>query len=303
MGKILNAINFIDCHNILGEGIIWDKCNQTLYWLDMIEPSKLFKWQPSYKNKYDIFVMPEMITAISLTKKNGLIIASKKGINFYDFIKKDLIPLVQIENHLPNNRLNDGGSDRNGRFWFGTMENNISDKGIETNISSNTGSIYRLDADMSYHCMEQNLYCTNTFVWNPDNTIMYFTDSISGKIFSYNYNHEKGIINNKKIFAKTTDGSFPDGSTIDSEGYLWTCCYGSGNVCRFSPEGKIDCIVKVPVKGVTNCTFGGLKLETLFITTSSWGMKRNDILKYPHAGNLFSVETGIKGLPDERFNG
>ena len=77
------------------------------------------------------------------------------------------------------------------------------------------------------------------------------------------------------------------------------------NLCfsTLSPDGEIDCIVNVPVKGVTNCTFGGLKLETLFITTSSWGMKRNEILKYTLAGNLFSVETGIKGLPDERFNG
>ena len=34
---------FIDCKNKLGEGITWDHDDQTLYWLDIPMPSKLYK--------------------------------------------------------------------------------------------------------------------------------------------------------------------------------------------------------------------------------------------------------------------
>ena len=38
----------------------------------------------------------------------------------------------------------------------------------------------------------------------------------------------------------------PDGSAVDSEGYLWNCRYGGGCVVRVAPDGAVERVVEVP---------------------------------------------------------
>jgi len=109
-------------------------------------------------------------------------------------------------------------------------------------------------------------------------------------------------ISNKQEFAKH-DRGYPDGSTVDSEGGLWSCRWGGSCVIRFDPNGKVDEIVEVPVESVTCCTFGGENLDTLFITTARWGMTQEQIDNNPSAGGLFSIKPGVIGLADNQFGG
>ena len=53
------------------------------------------------------------------------------------------------------------------------------------------------------------------------------------------------MISNKKEFAKH-DRGYPDGSTVDSEGYLWSCRWGGSCVIRFNPQGNVDDIFYSP---------------------------------------------------------
>ena len=66
---------FIDCKNKLGEGITWDNDDQTLYWLDIPMPSKLYKHNLETNNTLQ-FDMPEMITAMAIRQNNDVLIAS-----------------------------------------------------------------------------------------------------------------------------------------------------------------------------------------------------------------------------------
>ena len=71
---------FNDCNNHLGEGPLWSKEQETLYWLDLPMPSKLFKLHlPT--NTLETFDMPEMISALSVRPNGDMLIASHKGIN------------------------------------------------------------------------------------------------------------------------------------------------------------------------------------------------------------------------------
>ncbi|MDQ4018297.1 MAG: SMP-30/gluconolactonase/LRE family protein, partial [Actinomycetota bacterium] len=51
---------------------------------------------------------------------------------------------------------------------------------------------------------------------------------------------------------------------------------------------------------VTACTFGGPKLDELFITTSREGLESEE---EPLAGSLFRAAVGTKGLPVREFVG
>ena len=123
---------------------------------------------------------------------------------------------------------------------------------------------------------------------------------MTGIISVYDYDQNNKKISNKQNFAKFERG-YPDGSTVDSEGFLWNCRWGGSCVVRFNPNGEVDKVIELPVPNITSCTFGGKDLKTLFITTARMGMTKEEIQNTPHAGSLFALETNIQGKPDFKF--
>ena len=290
-----------DCKNLLGEGITWSVDQENLYWLDVVIPSKLFQLHlPT--NKLSTFIMPEMISSISIRSKKDLIIASQYGVYNYNLTSNNFTRLIETEPLLKFNRSNDGASDIKGRFWFGTMQNNLDEEGQDIPITKNSGSLYRLNTDLTLDKIESNLGIPNTFIWNPDNTKFYFTDSMEGIIYSYDFNEKSGEITNKTNFA-TFNRGIPDGSTMDSEGFVWNCRWGGSCVVRFDPLGRVDRVLEVPIANVTNCVFGGKDLKTLFITTARQGLSKEYVTKNPYAGSLFAIDLSIKGIEDNNFLG
>ena len=290
-----------DCKNLLGEGITWSVDQENLYWLDVVIPSKLFQLHlPT--NKLSTFIMPEMISSISIRSKKDLIIASQYGVYNYNLTSNNFTRLIETEPLLKFNRSNDGASDIKGRFWFGTMQNNLDEEGNDIPITKNSGSLYRLDIDLTLDKIESNLGIPNTFIWNPDNTKFYFTDSMEEIIYSYDFDEKSGEITNKTKFA-TFNRGVPDGSTMDSEGFVWNCRWGGSCVVRFDPLGRVDRVLEVPVENVTNCVFGGKDLKTLFITTARQGLSKEYVTKNPYAGSLFAIDLSIKGIEDNNFLG
>ena len=290
-----------DCKNLLGEGITWSADQENLYWLDIVIPSKLFQLHlPT--NKLSTFIMPEMISSISIRSKKDLIIASQYGVYNYNLTSNNFTRLIETEPLLKFNRSNDGASDIKGRFWFGTMQNNLDEEGQDIPITKNSGSLYRLNTDLTLDKIESNLGIPNTFIWNPDNTKFYFTDSMEGIIYSYDFNEKSGEIKNKTNFA-TFNRGVPDGSTMDNEGFVWNCRWGGSCVVRFDPLGRVDRVLEVPVENVTNCVFGGKDLKTLFITTARQGLSKEYVKKNPYAGSLFAIDLSIKGIEDNNFLG
>ena len=53
--------------------------------------------------------------------------------------------------------------------------------------------------------------------------------------------------------------------------------------------------INLPAKNITNCVFGGLSNNELFISTARKGMRANEIREYPLSGSLFKVKTNLKG--------
>jgi len=251
-------------------------------------------------NNLETYDMPEMITSMSVRKNGDMLIASHKGINNFSFENKTLNKIIDLEPDLPNNRCNDGASDAKGRFWVGTMQNNISPEATDIELKESSGNLYCINPDLSFEKHESGIAVSNTLAWSPDNTKFYFTDTLSQTIFSYDYDLENGKISNKQDFVKYETG-YPDGSTVDSEGCLWSCRWGGSSVVRFDPTGKVDQIIEVPVANITSCTFGGSDLKTLFITTARWSMTEEEINQNPEAGGLFAVVPGVQGMPDNGF--
>ena len=283
---------FKDVKNSLGEGITWSSLNSCIYWLDIMPKSVLFKID-LYSNKLETFDLPEFVTASSIISNNEIALVSNNGVNRFDFNTNSYERIIDVEKDIPLNRSNDGASDAKGRLWFGTMQNNFNKDGSAKSLDTKSGNLYCLSGNQ-LNVVEKNLGIPNTFVWSPDNSKFYFADTIDGSLLEYKFNLDEGILSDKKFFFNFDRGA-PDGSTIDSEGFIWNCRWGGSCVVKIDPKGRVDQIYELPVENVTNCVFGGNDLKTLFITTA------NNSYKNKYDGSLFALNVNTPGIEDNKF--
>jgi sugar lactone lactonase YvrE len=97
---------------------------------------------------------------------------------------------------------------------------------------------------------------------------------------------------------KTMDGR-PDGAAIDIDGCYWICANDAGLILRFTPEGKLDRQIAVPMKKPTMCCFGGDKLDTLMVASIAAGQAADD----EWAGATILLNPGIQGYAETAFAG
>ena len=64
---------------------------------------------------------------------------------------------------------------------------------------------------------------------------------------------------------------------------------------RHTPDGTVDKVVNLPVANVTCPTFGGLDYKTLFISTASQRLSKEELAQQPLAGGIFTREVGVPG--------
>jgi sugar lactone lactonase YvrE len=278
----------------LGEGPLWDAETQALYWVNIYGKtfSRYYPGLPSHEE----FEVGTEIGVMGLREKGGLVMATRKGFGFWDWATKSFEVLAHPEADQPNNRFNDGAVDAMGRFWAGTMDNAE---------AHSEGVLYRLDPDFSIHIMATGMGIPNGLGWSPDNKIMYHVDSTRREIYTYDFDLDSGSITNKKVLVRLkADEGYPDGLTVDSEGYIWLAHWGGWRITRFDPNGNPVEIFKTPIECPTACTFGGADLKTLYITSAWKGLKTEEQRKaQPLAGDLFCLQTNVAGQPEPKFKG
>lgn len=286
----MNPHSIYPANDLLGEGPVWSSNEQAIYWVDIIK-CRLQYWQPE-SNTYKSWTLKSEIGSYALREQGGAIVALKTGFAFLDFDSGETTALFDPEESLSENRFNDGKCDRQGRFWAGTIGANDSD----------TGALYRFDTKGNCQTMRKHVKVSNGLGWSPDNKTMYYTDSPLQKIVAFDFDETTGNLSNERVFAEINNG-FPDGLTVDSEGYVWSAVWDGWRVERFAPDGSLSETIKMPVQRPTSCMFGGKNLDELFVTSASVGLNEKDLEAQPNAGNVFKIQTQTKGIPEPMYKG
>lgn len=281
----------VDCKNQLAEGPVWCPREKALYWVDILGPA-LYRLDPRTGTVRN-WPMPKAIGSFALREKGGALLALQDGFYLFDF-KSAPVKFAAPKSQAAGTRFNDGRCDRQGRFWAGTMDDQHERHPI--------GSLYRCDPDGSVHEMITAVTISNGLSFSVDNSTMYFADSPKDEIYCYALDAKSGAISNKRVFANTNPGH-PDGSTVDAEGYYWNAQWGSWQVVRYAPDGRIDRTIEVPAAQPSSCQFGGDDLTTLFITTARKGLSDAELKRQPQAGGIFAVNVGVRGLAEPYFAG
>jgi sugar lactone lactonase YvrE len=283
--------------DICGEGAVWHAAENALYWTD-INRFLIHRYDAASGNVKTWF-FDEPVTALILTTAPAtLAVVLGSRLILWDPASDSRSDYAFKLPGWPKVRCNDARADPRGSLWIGSMWNNVNSDGSPGNEEDGHGSLYRVDPDQTVKEFRRELGIANTLAWNVQRTAFYFADSMANMIYQYDYDATTGDITNERPFFHDFARGKPDGSAMDSEGFLWNCRYGGGCVVRVSPSGEIDRIVEMPTPNVTTCTFGGPDLRTLYITTAGAGSKPGDRF----AGGLFTLAIETQGQPENRFS-
>jgi sugar lactone lactonase YvrE len=291
----MQAELILDAQNSVGESPLWHTSQQALYWVDI--PAKaLHRWTTEQGTQH--WKATEMIGCMGMHAAGGFIAAMESGI-FHLQLQNDGSlkeeKLATITYPQAGMRFNDGRCDRQGRFLAGTMQMNMAN-------SQQEGCIVSYQNSSNLRQLHNGLYTSNGMAFSPDGRTMYLSDSHprSQLIWAFDYDTATGTPSNRRVFVDMNPlPGRPDGAAVDTDGCYWICGNDAGQIHRFTPQGKLDQSVQVPVKKPAMCAFGDADMKTLYVT--SIRPANMDLSDQPLAGAVFALRPGAQGIPEPFF--
>jgi len=283
----------VDARNAVGESPVWVARDQSLYWVD-IPARRLCRWQAA-SGRIDHWAAPEMIGCIAPAAAGGWVCGMETGVFHLDTRSEGTVlarELAHVEHALPGMRFNDGRCDRQGRFRAGTMF-------MDMAAARAVGTVYALEPGGVLQPLVSELLVPNGMAFSPDGRTMYLSDSHpkAQQIWALDYDTATGTPSNRRLFVDMNPlPGRPDGAAVDEDGCYWICANDAGLVHRFTPQGKLDRSLQLPVKKPAMCAFGGPQLDTLYVT--SIRPDGVDLSDQPLAGGLFALRPGVRGLAE-----
>ncbi len=275
-----------------GEGVLWVAAEKAIYWTD-INRFLIHRYDTKDEAVRSWF-FEEPVTSVLLTDADELLCVCLGSKVILWKPKTDYrSPMGFGLPDWPKTRLNDAGIDPAGRLFAGSMRNNVNPDGSPGEEGGRDGVLYRVEHGGSVAELDREIGISNTVCWSPDAKYFYFGDSPANVIWRYSYDSASGEVRKLGNHFDDFPRGLPDGSAIDKDGYLWNCRYGGGCIVRVSANGKVDQTIEMPVKNITNCTFGGDDLNVLYVTTAASSERLS--------GSLFKMETQVQGVPENRL--
>jgi sugar lactone lactonase YvrE len=131
---------------------------------------------------------------------------------------------------------------------------------------------------------------------------MYYVDSPTRRIDVFDFDASAGTIERRRpLVALPEDAGFPDGLTVDAEGFVWLALWGGAALRRFDPEGRLERTIPLPVTHPTSCAFGGRGLDELYVTSARRPLSADERQRQPMAGGLIRLRPGVVGRPASLF--
>jgi sugar lactone lactonase YvrE len=294
MERVIQRVEGVTC--TVGESPVWDARDSAWYWVDIVGKRI---WRLDASGALRHWNTSEMVACLAPKESGGLIAGMESGIFSLalDESGRAVGTLLASPSSLgEGKRFNDGRCDRQGRFWSGTMVMDMAAARAE-------GQLYRYDAEQGLsQPVVSELVTQNGLAWSPDGRTMYLSDShpSSRLIWAFDYDVETGVPSNRRVFADLHQHvGRPDGAAVDAEGCYWICANDAGCLLRFTPDGKLDRRVNVPMMKPSMCAFGGDDLSTLLVTSIVSG-KPEDA---EWGGAVVMLRPGVQGVADTPFRG
>jgi sugar lactone lactonase YvrE len=280
---------------MVGESPVWHEQEQSLYWVD-IQGKQIHRFHPA-SGQNQTFDLPEIVTCIALRAAGGLVLTLKKHFAIFDPATLALERLAEVESDLTQQSFQ-RRKVRPARPFLGRHD------GRGALVRSGRQSVPAgCRQEPSQPCRQMSSVPTAAAGVRTDDDVLH--RKLSLRNFCLRFRLRRRSHSNRRPFATldSNGGGFPDGMTVDADGFVWSNVVGLGQIRRYDPNGKLERIVQLPVPRATDCTFGGPDLKTLYITTARETMTPEQLAAAPLSGSLFAVDCDVRGLPSHSFSG
>ncbi|MEO5732554.1 MAG: SMP-30/gluconolactonase/LRE family protein [Rubrivivax sp.] len=292
----------------VGESPLWAPAEQALLWVD-IEGRRIHRHDP-LSGLDQSWEVPERPACLALHPAGGVVCALESRVVHLQLQgggHLEAAPIATVDHPVAGMRFNDGRCDRRGAFWVGSMVMNMG-------LVSPVGQLFRLTGDRIDPALAvvavPPLVVPNGLAFSPDNRTMYLSDSHPSvqRIWCFDHDPEDGRLGSARLFVdmKLHPGR-PDGAAVDEDGCYWICANDAGLLHRFTPAGRLDQSITVPVSKPSMCAFGGAQLDELYVTSIR---PASLATSFPEtalaaeaalAGATFVCRPGVRGLPEAPF--
>jgi sugar lactone lactonase YvrE/enterochelin esterase-like enzyme len=168
--------------------------------------------------------------------------------------------------------------------WDADGKSSIFTEGFKGNdlVVLHTGAIYATDpfekpGDSKVYyvspkgekrVVDTGLKFANGITVSPDQTLLYVADSRTHWVYSYVIQPDGSLANKQKYYhlyvRDVDDDSGADGLRCDRDGRLWVATRAGLQVC--DQAGRVNCIIPTPNGKVSNLSFGGEGMDTVYAT-------------------------------------
>lgn len=269
----------VAAHAEVGEGPVIDPRTGDLVWVD-ITRGALHRSDLAHGTTTTV-VLPTMLgAAVPRAEWDGFAVAVREG---FGFVQDGVLTVVDPVLEGEPLRMNDAKCDARGRLWAGSTE---------FDLAPGQGRLHRWDGEGPSTVAVEGMTLPNGIGWNADSTRMYVVDSMAGRVSVCDFDLDRGVMGDLRVFAEVGDG-LPDGLAVDEDGGVWVAVWDGFRVCRFDASGRLTRTIRMPVARPSSCAFGSD--GTMFVTSAH--------SVEPHSGSVFAVDVGVAGVPVASFRG
>ncbi len=276
----------------LGESPLWDPDIRALFWVDSVA-CRVWRYDPA-TGEQTHFPAPEQIGSIVLGRPGELIAGLESGVFRLNLATSAFTRIVRPDALTAAERLNDGKTDRSGRFVTGSL--------TVGHAAEPAGKLYRFNGGARWEVIPTDtIAISNSICFSPEGDTLYFADSLKQMVWAFDYDPATGAVGARRDLIDTAAmSSAPDGATVDADGFIWIALVQAQKLARFAPDGRLDRVLESPAPFPSCPAFGGDDLATLFVTSisNSGGQLVSDA---DAAGRLIAFhDLGVRGIAETR---
>jgi sugar lactone lactonase YvrE len=259
----MNTLRIRETAGVLPEGPMWDHRTGALLWVD-INAGKLMRWIAG-RHIEIVCSDPDYIPGVWLADHGNLAMATCNGIRIVSADGNHVTVVAGFPAIEPSLRFNDGGVDARGRLLIGTMARS------PALYSTPLGCLFRIDGAGGCEVLVEGLTISNGLGWSQDGEVLYLVDSMHHRVLAIPYGSTHWPVHAEKCQAFPIPEEFgiPDWLCVGNDDTLMVAAILGGRILDITPKGTIARSIALPATCPTLCCFGGAKMDTLFITTST----------------------------------
>jgi D-xylonolactonase len=285
-----------DYGDLCGEGPLWDDQKQILYWTD-IDGKKTYRFLWN-EGRHELLHDGFQVNGWCMQESGGFVVTNSSGIWLWDRGSKPRLLASEVDGK--DCVMNDCIADPEGRVYSGSYHYNPTGPALPS-------FLFCLDTDGSVHVADEGIQFSNGLAFSADGSTLYFSDTVARCIYAYRWHRQSGKLSDRRVFVRLPrEEGFPDGLTVDTEGFLWCAHWFGGCVTRYDPDGKRERRVIVPAAQTSSLAFGGADLDVIFVTSAGvsnmlpMAPVGYDPGRVYVGGRLYQMKSDVQGRAEHR---